>query len=130
MLITTRQKRATLDDQLQVVIDDQLVANIESDKLLSVMINKNLSLEEHTANIVSTVNKKLALLRWIKNYLPISASKTFFNAHILPHLDFCSTVWGSSPHVNTLICSEKSCQNDFRHQRYQGTWEQIKHPIF
>ncbi len=39
-LITTRQKRPTLDDQLQVVMDGQLLANVESDKLLGVMINK------------------------------------------------------------------------------------------
>ncbi len=93
MLITTRQQRATLDDQLQVVMDGYLLANVESDKPLSVMINKNLSWEEHLTKIVSTVNKKLALLRRIKNYL--STSAIFFNAHILIHLDFCGTVCGS-----------------------------------
>ncbi len=66
MLITTRQNKATLDDQFQVVMDGQLLANVESDKLLGVMININLSWEEHIAKIVSIVNKKLALLRQIK----------------------------------------------------------------
>ncbi len=48
MLITTRQMRATLnDDQLQVEMDGQLLANIENDKLLGAMINKNLSWNEH-----------------------------------------------------------------------------------
>ncbi len=88
-------------------MDGQLLANVESDKLIGVMISKNLSWEEHIAKNVSTVNKTLALLRQIKNYLPISVRKTFFNAHILPHLDFCSTVWGSSPHVNTLLYVHK-----------------------
>ncbi len=63
MPITTSQKRVTLDDQLQVVMDSQLLANVESNKLLGVIINKNLSWEEQIVRMVSTVNKKLALLR-------------------------------------------------------------------
>ncbi len=83
MLITTRQRRATLDDQLQVVMDGQLLANVESDKHLGVMISKDLSWEEHITKIVLTVNKKLALLRRIKNYLPISARKNILQC---PHI--------------------------------------------
>ncbi len=108
MLITTRQKRATFkDDQLQVVMEDTLLPNVESDKRLGATINRILFWEEHIAKHVSIVNKKLAILRRIKNYIPTSARKTFFNAHILPHLDVCSTVWGSSSHVNTLLSVQK-----------------------
>ncbi len=88
-------------------MDGKMLENVESEKLLGAIINKNLSWEEHIAKIVSTVNRKLALLRRIKNYLPTSARKTFFNAHILPHLDYCCTVWGSSPHVNALLSVQK-----------------------
>ncbi len=37
------------------------------------------------------MNKILVLLRLIKNYLPLSGRKTFFNARILPHVDCSST---------------------------------------
>ena len=32
----------------------------------------------------------------IKCYLELKTRKLFFNSYILPHLDFCVTIWGSS----------------------------------
>ena len=31
----------------------------------------------------------------IKQYLNLHSRKLFFNAYILPHLDYCSSIWGS-----------------------------------
>ncbi len=27
----------------------------------------------------------------------------FFNANILPHLDYCTIIWRNSPHINKLL---------------------------
>ena len=35
----------------------------------------------------------LYLLNRIKHYLPITTRKLFFNAYVLPHIDYCCTVW-------------------------------------
>ncbi len=40
--------------------------NVTSDKLLGVTVDHYLSWEKHITTIVSTINKKLALLRRIK----------------------------------------------------------------
>jgi hypothetical protein len=110
MLITTRQKRASLDvneRQLKVKMNGKYLENVTSEKLLGAIINNNLSWEEHINKVVSRVNSKLALLRKIKGCLPLAARKMFSNAHILPHMDYCSTVWGDSPHVENLFLSQK-----------------------
>ncbi len=31
----------------------------------------------------------------------------FFNANIVPHLDYCSIIWGNSPHINKLLKVKK-----------------------
>ncbi len=70
------------------------------EKILGITINQNLSWAEHLKK-----NSKFALLQKIKSFIPLSTRKLFCNTHILPHMDYCSIIWGSSPHV--LILAQK-----------------------
>ncbi len=81
--------------------------NVESEKNLGITINQNLSLAEHFKKTTDTVNSKVALLRKIKSFLPLSTRKLFCNTHILPHMDYCSIIWGSSPHGHSLLPAQK-----------------------
>ena len=51
----------------------------------------------------------LHLLNRIKCYLFIANRKLFFNAYILPHIDYCCTVWGNtnSNLTNSMIQFQK-----------------------
>ena len=40
------------------------------------------------------------MLGHIKKYLNLQSRKLFFNAYILPHLDYCSTIWGNCTKEN------------------------------
>ena len=57
------------------------------------MINNILSWHEHIDYIKFKINKKLGLLRRIKNYLPIH-NRLFFNSYILPIFDYADIIWG------------------------------------
>lgn len=88
-LITTRQKRASLPEnqrQLHVTMQGVPLENVNSEKILGITINNNLSWEEHINTIVSKINSKLALFRRIKGCLPYVTRKLFFSSHILPYL--------------------------------------------
>ena len=54
-------------------------------------------------------NSLLYLLNIIKSYLSIPIRKLFYNAYILPHLDYCCTVWGnaSSDLLDSVIKFQK-----------------------
>ncbi len=92
---------------LHIGMNRQYLENVSTDKLLGVKINHNLFLEEHINSIVRKVNRKLALLRGIKGCLPLETRKMFLGAHILPHMDYCSTVWGDLPHIHSLQLAQK-----------------------
>ncbi len=79
--------------------------NVESENILGININQNLSWAEHLKK--TTVNSKVVLLRKIKSFLPLSTRKLFCKTHILPHMDYCSIIWGSSPHVHSLLLAQK-----------------------
>ncbi len=104
MLIMTWQKRLSL---LENQRNNDTLENVKSDKLLRDTIDHNLSWEKHITTIVSTINRKLALLRRIKRYMSISTRKLFFNTFILPHIDYCAIIWGSSPHTQNLLLDQK-----------------------
>ncbi len=109
MLITTWQKRISFQENqrnLSIVMNNDTLENVTSDKLLVVNIDHNLSWEKHITTIVSTINRKLALLRRINRYMPLSTRKLFFNTQILPHIDYCAIIWGSSPHTQNLLLAQ------------------------
>ncbi len=106
MLVTTWQKWASLPEnerKVKVKMNGKYLEHVESEKLLSVVINHNLSWENHINGLVSNTNRKLALLRRIKGCLPLATHTVFSNSHILQYIDYCSLVWGVSPHVYNIL---------------------------
>jgi hypothetical protein len=57
------------------------------------MIDENLSWEEHVNYISKKVAKGLGMLRRIRDLVPINTLVDIFSSIILPHFDYCSSVW-------------------------------------
>ena len=55
---------------------------------IGLVINKNLTWEDHIDYINHKINKKLDLLRRIKSSLPLNARLIFFNSVILPFFNY------------------------------------------
>ena len=66
-----------------------------NEKLLGVHIDNLLSWTVQVENTIKKCNSLLYLLNRIQHYLPITTRKLFFNAYVLPHIDYCCTVWGN-----------------------------------
>ena len=96
MLVTTHQKRSKLVKKtLSISHSGTTIDCVPSHKLLGVTVQHNLSWKEHCDEICAKVRKSLFLLRKLKHILPYSAKIQFYYSFILPHLDYCSTVWYS-----------------------------------
>ena len=59
--------------------------------------------------LIKDCNSLLFLLNRIKQYLSLPIRKLFYNAYILPNLDYCYTIWGNANNelLNTVIKSQK-----------------------
>ena len=81
----------------------------ETEKLLGVHINNSLTWTCHIEATLKKCNSLLFLLNRIKQYLNVPTRKLFFNAYILPHLDYCCSIWGNanSELMNTVIKFQK-----------------------
>ena len=99
MTVTTRQKWQHLDKtdiSICISIKGDKLQMVENERLLGFHVDHFLTWKARIQNILNTIAGKLALLCRIKQYLPYKARKTFYNSYILPHMDYCSTLWGNA----------------------------------
>ena len=95
MLVTTSKKRSMLTKkELDIYFDSIHLDNVNSEKLLGVVIQNDLSWSEHINTVCKKIMSKLYLLHQIKAFLPCTARIQFFNSFILPHFDYCLSIWG------------------------------------
>jgi len=57
-------------------------------------VDETLSWEANLSEVLSKVAKVLATLRRLRPICPQSTLVTIYKSLILPHLDYCSAVWG------------------------------------
>ncbi len=84
-----------------------MLENVKSEKLLGVIIDKHLSWKHHIDKTAKTFSKSIALLKIICKYLPHQTRLTFYKTVIQPHIDYCSTIWGQSPHISCIYILQK-----------------------
>ena len=94
MLIGSSAKLRKIDS-INVFSNGNLLEElVHSFPYLGLVINKNLTWEDHIDHMRCKINKKLGLLRRIKSCLPLCARITFFNSFILPLFDYGDVIWG------------------------------------
>ena len=78
-----------------IQIQDESVSYCDSEKLLGVNVDQNLNWKFQAEQVLKKCNTNLYLLLRIKAFLNLHSRKLFFNAYILPYLDYCCTIWGN-----------------------------------
>ena len=90
----TRHKISLLPSEPHICLDGHLIERVNSYKCLGVQVDETLSWEAHISEVVSKVAKVLAALRRLRPICPQSTLVAIYKSLILPHLDYCSAVWG------------------------------------
>ena len=116
MCIGSKQKLCTSSDEIfDVSINGLQINESQCEKVLGVFVDATFSWTEHITHIIKKVNLSLALLRRIKKYLNHKTRILFYNAYILPHLDYCCSIWGdcSKYLLESLLRLQKGLQELF-----------------
>ena len=73
-----------------------LIHGVYSYKYLGVLFDPCLSWCNHVNSISSRISKRIGLIRRIKFFsLPISTLNKLDNVFVMPHFDYCSSVWSN-----------------------------------
>ena len=95
MTVTTRQIWQHLDEtDVNICINGDKLQVVENERLVEFLVDNFLTWMAHIQNIHNTIAGKLAFLCIIKQCLPYKARTTFYKSYMLPHMDYCSTIWG------------------------------------
>ena len=95
MCIGSKQKLCTSSDEIfDISINGLQINESQCEQVLGVFVDATFSWTANINNIIKNVNSSLALLRRIKKYLNHKTRILFYNAYILPHLDYCCSIWG------------------------------------
>jgi len=88
------QKRAKND--LRIAIDNHNLDRVEVTKFLGVYIDSNLNWLEHIAHVKKKIAIGLSVLHRVKGIVNPSALYALYCTIILPHLMYCSEIWGQT----------------------------------
>ena len=101
MYVSARQKRQKMKTNFEpLYIDNRIVEEVNSHKILGVIIDKDLTWTDHVMSLGKRLSTKLLQLSKIKNFLDNHSRKLFFCGHVLPLIDYASTLWDSCSETN------------------------------
>ena len=101
MIITTVQKRLHLNNNyLHLTYNDDTLKTVETEKVLGVHIDNNLTWSVHIDSIAKKISSNLWLLSKLKEYLSTEHRVQFYKTYIQPHIDYCSSIWGGTSQHN------------------------------
>ena len=69
-------------------MNEQPLLQIHQQKLLGVIIDQDITLNDQVKHVWNTVSRNLALLRRIKSYLPFDTRKLFYQNFIQVYFDY------------------------------------------
>ncbi len=108
MLKKLNQRETKLQtSEIKENFNNTMLENVNFEKLLGVIIDKNLSKKNHIDKITKTLSKNIDHLKQICKYLPHLTRLPFYKNFIQPHIDYCSTIWGQSSCISHIHILQK-----------------------
>ena len=78
---------------LNIAFNGSIIEQVETFKLLGVIIDHHLHWRPHIDSIVKSAPRNVHLMRRLSWFLPVNALKAFYFACIATRFDYCSLVW-------------------------------------
>ena len=86
-------KQRTEISQAAILLDGSPLRTVSEFRYLGVLLDSDLSFKNHINYITSRAYGALCTLRKSQTYLPLKTRKLLYRSLVLPHLEYCTTVW-------------------------------------
>ena len=94
MIFHTKQKQLSHEQIPNIKINNQQVERVKNFKFLGVLIDHNLTWNNHVTLISNKLSRTCGILAKLKNLLPKCILQIIYNALFLSHLNYGITAWG------------------------------------
>ena len=93
MLITTRQKHQLAPLTLEITLDSVPIQQVNEHRVLGVVLDSEMNWQAHLSSLFKILSRNLFLMSQLKKFTDVSTLKLYYYAHIMPHINFASTLW-------------------------------------
>ena len=93
MIIAPRQKQQLHKPTLNLTIGSSNIEQVKEHKLLGVFIDTHLTWNKHIETMIKKLSRNIFLLYKLRQFVQQKHLLLFFNAHIMSHLNYASTIW-------------------------------------
>ncbi len=93
IIFGSKNQLTTKPDLNLTVGGGERIERVTSIKYLGGILDDHVTFDEHVDYIIFKSSKKLGILRRSKEYLNNSTRKLLYQSLVLPHLDYCDTVY-------------------------------------
>ena len=87
-------QRLKSSDVIDVQFDNVNLIQVTSQKMLGVEIDQHLKWKKQIDIVCLNISRKITLMKTLSRYVDQNTLKQYYNAYILPIMDFCCPVWG------------------------------------
>ena len=110
LMVLSGHQKSHQEDQIQVNIGTTVLKKQTSVKYLGVTVDNHLRWHAHIYNVRKGCLGNIAAIRQACHYLPSHIKRTLYLCFILPHLKYCSVVWGN---CKTIPSSRLKCVQNY-----------------
>ena len=86
-----------------LVINQQPIERVHIFKFLGVILDTHLTWKPHMNHIGNKISRINGILCRLKRYIPCYTLKIIYDALLVSHINYCTTVWGGSDNNNSRI---------------------------
>ena len=117
-----RNSQSHTAHRLNVFIDNVPIIEKKATKFLGVILDSNLTWNEHLKKINTSVSKAIGILWKLKPILTKKTLMILYNSFVLPHLNYCNIVWGNCCKfkINSLFLLQKKAIRICSHAAYRA----------
>ena len=85
---------------LKLEVNSETVTQVKGHRVLGLTIDDELKWQSHVGNVCKPVSKNVFLMSQLTRYVNSQTLRIFFNSHMMPHINFSSTVWDGCSEIH------------------------------
>ena len=131
-----RSKRKKIDYDIKLKLNGKRLFPSPFIKYLGLMIDENLSWNQHIDELSKKLNRANGMLSKIRHYVNKSTLRTLYFSTFSSHLGYCCQIWGQNgtSHLNKVHSIQRSSLRIINFQSFrsntENTFKDLKIPTF
>ena len=100
--------------------DQHIIKKTNQHKMLGITFDENMTFKTHISSLSNKISRNMSLIYQTKDLMPINVLQVMYNAHVLPHLQYCTPIWCNTypTHLLSLFRLQKKIIRIITHSDY------------